>query len=174
MSNKPRVVGTTLIAESRLFKVERVHLQFSNGQERHFERLLGSRYAVLVVPIQNDNTLLLVREYAVGIEDYTLAFPKGLIDKGETPEQAANRELQEEIGFGARDIQMVASLDVNPGYTNQGTHFLIARDLYPSQLEGDEPEPLEVVSWPLDKLNELMKHPEFTEARSVAALMYLK
>ncbi len=174
MSNKPKILGTELIAETRLFKVEKVHLQFSNGEERHFERLLGNRYAVLVVPILNEDTLLLIREYAVGIEAYTLAFPKGLVDEGEDPKQAAERELQEEVGYAAKQIDLVASLNVNPGYTNQGTHFLIAKDLYESKLEGDEPEPLEVVSWPIDKLDALMQHPEFTEARSIAALMYLK
>ena len=174
MSNKPKILDTELIAESRLFKVQKVHLQFSNGEERHFERLLGNRYAVLVVPILNDDTLLLVREYGVGIEDYTLAFPKGLVDAGEDVLEAANRELQEEVGYGAKAIEHVASVTVNPGYTNQGTYFAIARDLYESQLPGDEPEPLEVVPWPIAKMHELLSHPEFTEARSIAALMYLK
>lgn len=173
MSDKPKILGTETIAQTRLFKVEKVHLEFSNGEERHFERLLGNRYAVLVVPILRDDTLILIREYAVGIEGYVLAFPKGLIDEGEKSIDAANRELQEEIGYGANKIEQVASLNVNPGYTNQGTHFLIARDLYESRLEGDEPEPLEVVTWPIGQIDELMQHPEFTEARSIAALMYL-
>jgi ADP-ribose diphosphatase len=174
MSDKPQILGTELIAQSRLFKVEKVHLRFRNDEERYFERLLGNRNAVLVVPVLNNDTLLLVREYAVGIEDYTLAFPKGLIDEGETAEQAANRELQEEVGYAAKAIEHVAELNVNPGYTNQGTEFLIARDLYESRLEGDEPEPIEVVEWPLSDLKGLMQHPQFNEARSIAALMYLQ
>ena len=50
-------------------------------------------------------------------------------------------------------------------------HVVVAKDLYPETLEGDEPEPLEVVKWPLAKIDELLARDDFTEARSIAALL---
>ena len=88
-----------------LFKIEQLDLEFSNGETRVFERMAGSgRGAVMVVPFINDDEFLLVREYAAGTHTYELGFPKGLIDPGESPEVAANRELKEEIGFGTEHV----------------------------------------------------------------------
>lgn len=175
VKTKPTIESTKTIATSRFFNIESVHLLFSNGEERQFERLASrATKAVMAVPLLDDNTILLIREYCVGVDDYVLGFPKGLIDAGEDMFMAANRELQEEIGYGANDIQFLTTLSVNPGYTNLGTHIVVAKDLFESRLEGDEPEPLEVVPWKLDNLHALIKHPEFHEARSVAALMLLK
>lgn len=105
MPKKPTLLSVTPTAKSRLFEIETVHLRFSNGEERHYERL-KSRVpeAVMVVAIDH-HELILVREYGVGIEAYTLGFPKGLIDPGETPEHAAHRELQEEAGLGAGRVR---------------------------------------------------------------------
>ena len=67
---KPQILHTELVASSRLFRVEQVHLQFSNGEERVYERMQGgNRGAVMVVPMLDDHTVLLVKEYAVGTEN---------------------------------------------------------------------------------------------------------
>jgi ADP-ribose diphosphatase len=174
MKPKPIIHSATPVASSRLFAIEAVHLEFSNGETRDFERL-KSRVtdAVIVLAIQDEH-LILIREYCVGVEEYLLGLPKGLIDPGETDLEAANRELQEEAGFGALKLEHLTTLSMNPGYTNLMTHVVKATDLYPASLPGDEPEPLEVVRWPLNKLKELLAHKDFTEARSIAALMWLE
>ena len=142
----PVILRQEVVAQSRLFRVEALQLRFSNGEERVYERIPGgNRHAVMIVPVLNNDTLLLIREYAAGTHTYELGFPKGLVDAGETDEEAANRELQEEI--------------------------FMAHDLYPQQLAGDEPEELEVVPWPLHDAEALLDHPQFHEARSVAALL---
>jgi ADP-ribose diphosphatase len=85
-------------------------------------------------------------------------------------EQGANRELKEEIGFGARDLLILSNLSLSPAYMTSMTHVVLARDLYPERLVGDEPEELEVVEWKLSQLHHLLAHPEVTEGRSIAAL----
>ena len=96
---KPDILNVETVAKSRLFTVEAVDLAFSNGARRIYERMKPSeREAVMIVPIIDDH-LVLIEEYAVGLESYELGFPKGLIDPGETVNQAADRELKEEAGF---------------------------------------------------------------------------
>jgi len=171
---KPKLLQAKIVARSRLFTIEQLDLRFSNGTEVQYERMTGSqRGAVLVIPLLHDETLLLVREYAAGSECYELCFPKGRIEKGETAEQSANRELQEEIGYAADHTQYLQSLSTSPGYSTHRTHLVLATELYPRRAVGDEPEELEVVSWPLVQARELLQQPDFTEARSLAALLLL-
>jgi ADP-ribose diphosphatase len=171
MREKPRILNTRTLARTRLFHVEQLQLRFANGVETTFERLIGSaRGAVLVVPVFDDGRVLLVREYAAGMDRYELALPKGRIEDDEPLLEAANRECMEEVGYGARHLHHLTSLTVAPGYMGHSTHVVVARDLYPHKLPGDEPEEMEVVEWPLDRLAELVAREDLTEARTIAAL----
>src|SRR5689334_12878627 len=79
MPSKPEILNRKIICISKIFKIEQVHLKFSNGNERVFERMISSRRgAVVIVPMLDDETLLLVREYAAGTDRYEILFPKGL------------------------------------------------------------------------------------------------
>ncbi|MEW9809465.1 MAG: ADP compounds hydrolase NudE [Candidatus Symbiodolus clandestinus] len=166
----PVILSVEAIAQSQLFTIESVALRFSNGQKRQFERLrpTGAR-AVMVVAIDNQE-LLLIREYAVGIEDYELSFPKGAVDSGEDLFQAANRELMEEVGFAARQLTLLRTLTVIPGYLSSEMSILLAQDLYPQQRLGDEPEPLQLQRWPVERMLQLLEEPHFSEARCISAL----
>jgi ADP-ribose diphosphatase len=175
MTDKPEVLSRTIIARTRIFCVEAVDLRFSNGEERTFERLVAGRQgAVMVVPVTSDGELLLIREYAAGTDRYELAFPKGLMEEGESPEEAANRELKEEVGMGARRITPLKSMTLAPGYLTHKMHLLLAEDLYPESLPGDEPEPMIVEPWPIADWQRLLERDDFTEARSVAALFLVR
>ena len=81
-----------------------------------------------------------------------------------------DRELKEEIGYGAREMHILGTLSLSPSYMSSMTHVVLARDLYPERLVGDEPEELEVVPWKLSELHTLLAHPEVSEGRSIAAL----
>ncbi|WP_419420192.1 ADP compounds hydrolase NudE [Legionella sp. D16C41] len=173
---KPACKEKKVIAKTKLFTIEQLHLHFSNGEERIYERVGGHNEggAVLIVAVTANNSLLLIREYGAGIDDYTLAFPKGIIEPGEEAIIAANRELQEEVGFAAKELYWLKSVSLSPGYFKAHTELVLARNLYPSSLMGDEPEPIEVVEWPLAEYNELINNPSFSEARSIAALFLVK
>lgn len=170
----PEILSVSTIAKTKIFEVQSVDLRFSNGEERTYERLTPQRRSsVMVVPIHN-NQLVFVKEYAVGPERYELTFPKGIVDAGEQPIESANRELQEEIGFAANKIEPLRSLYSGPSHMYGLMHVFVAQDLYPSSLEGDEPEPLEIVYYPLAKIDELLADPNFAEARNLSALYLLK
>jgi len=174
MGAGPRIVRRRIVAETRVFRVEEVELEFANGTRRVFERIPGGQASVLIVPIPDPDTLLLIREYAAGTDRYELGLAKGLMEAGEDPLTAAQREMREEIGFGARDMRAVHTVSLAPGYIQHSTHIVLARDLFPERSEGDEPEPIEVVRWPLQDLDGLLERPDFSEARSIAALYLIR
>ena len=172
MHKKPPIVlATRAVEHSRFLRAEQIDLEFSNGERRTHERLRSSGLgAAMMVPMRDDDTVLLVREYATGIGGYELGLPKGRLDRDETVEQGANRELKEEIGYGAHDLHILTTLAVSPTYMSAMTHVVLARNLYPERLQGDEPEELEVVPWKLSELHTLLLEPEVSDGRSIAAL----
>ena len=171
MSRRLPIIHGVTESDAGPYRLERMDLEFANGERRRYERLHGRGHgAVVVVPMMDRDTVLLVREYAAGVHRYELGLVKGRIDAGETPAEAADRELKEEAGYGARRIDVLRSLTLAPTYMSHATHLVVVRDLYPERLPGDEPEELEVVPWKLERLHELILREDFSEGRSIAAL----
>lgn len=158
-----------------LFRVEQLDLEFANGERRVYERLISRGLgAVIVAAMPDDDHVLLVREYACGVHRYEMGLPKGRLEAGESLLEGANRELQEECGFAARRLEEIGHLTLAPGYMTHTTHVILARDLHPSRLPGDEPEQLEVITWPLAELHRLVQRDDCTEGRSIAALYMVR
>ena len=171
MSKLPTIHDKRLINEGSRFPVEQIDLEFANGVRRTYERMPGSgRGAVVIVPLIDDDTVLLVREYMAGLHAYQVGLPQGRLERGEDVLEGANRELKEEVGYGARRLRVMSKLSLAPTYMSHQAHIILAEDLYPERLEGDEPEELEVIPWKLDELAQLIQREDVTEGRSIAAL----
>ncbi len=168
----PIIHCKTIIAETRQFRIEALDLEFSSGEFRQYDRLAGSNSAgaVMMVPMLDSETVLLVREYAAGLHRYELGLPKGKIDAGENRLEAANRELKEEAGYGARKLHHLHTVSLAPAYLQHTIDIILAEELYPEKLPGDEPEELEVVPWKIWSIDSLLATGECSEARSIAAL----
>lgn len=174
LMQKPEILSISVIAKSRLFEIQQVDLKFSNGEQRTYERFRPAKRAAVMVLALDGDELLMIREYAMGTERYELGFVKGLMEENETPEQSANRELQEEIGLGAREFVLLRTVNSSLTFMNSPMHILIARYLYQSRLLGDEPEPVQLVRYPLANLAQLLDDPDFYDARSLTAVYSLR
>lgn len=176
MQKKPTILLQQIVASSRLFKVEELQLRFTNGEERTYERLAGGSRAgaVMVIAMLDKENFIVIEEYAAGLNDYQLSVPKGLIEKDEDVLTAANRELKEEAGFGANELEYITSLSLSPSYMAQRIQVVLARNLYAEKLVGDEPEPIIVSSANLHNLLELSLNPNFSEGRAIAALYIVR
>jgi ADP-ribose diphosphatase len=150
---------------------EELDLEFSNGVRRTYERILNAgRGAAVIVPMRDADTVLLVREWGAGLQHYELGLPKGRLDPGESVTEGANRELKEEAGYGARRLTVLGRVSLAAAYMNHMTDVVLAQELYPERLPGDEPEEMEVVPWKLDELHILIARDDVTEGRTMAAL----
>ena len=123
MRKKPILSNIQNIATTKFFNIQSMDVAFSNGEKRQYERLKPEgNGAVLVIPMLDDDTVLMIYEYSGGTDRYELALTKGKIDTGESPIEAANRELIEEIGYGAKQLSFVKTMTLAPGYQS---NFLI-------------------------------------------------
>ncbi len=176
MRKKPVLTNVKDIATTRFFNIQSMDVEFSNGEKRQYERLKPpGEGAVLVITVLDDDTVLMIYEYSGGTDKYELTLTKGKIDKGESPIEAANRELVEEIGYGSKNLELIKTMTLAPGYQSNFTHIVLARDLYEaSSADGDEPEPLEVVRHKFSELETLVYNEDLTEARTIAALYMAK
>lgn len=169
----PKITSREIHRASRIFIVEKKHLIFSNGKEADYESIKSTNGAVMCVPFDGKH-FILSAEYAGGLERYELSLVKGKIDDGEDPIVAANRELQEEIGFGAHNLKLLKDeMSVAPGMLELRMYVYLCTDLYESKLVGDEPEDINKIYVTPKELRELIfdSHSRLKESRSIAALI---
>ena len=173
--SKPKINKIKTLYQSGIFNVEALDLTFSNGEERRYQRIKArATGAVMVLPMLDANTMLLIREYGAGVDDYTIGFPKGALEQGEDPAEAAARECQEEVGYRPERLTLLKTISTSPGYMTSVMHIFLAEQLSNDPAPGDEPEPLEVIPWQLQDIPALLNQREFHEGRSLAALMLLQ
>ncbi|MCW8933704.1 MAG: ADP compounds hydrolase NudE [Gammaproteobacteria bacterium] len=171
MHNKPKILKRNIHSKSQLFTIEQVDLEFSNGVQRQYERIIApGAGAVLIIPVIDKTHVIMIREYSVGTERYELVFPKGKIDNNEDVYQAANRECMEEIGYRAAKLTKLGEMTIAPGYLGFITHLVLAEGLQVEKCQGDEPEELEQVICNINDIETLLEKENLSEARSIAAL----
>lgn len=168
----PEILGIIDAASTALFVIQQVRVRFSNGVLRQFERISSRSIpgAVLVVPVLADGRFLLVREYAVGLQRYELSLPTGLIEAGETELEAANRELMEEAGYTAAAADVIGRLSIAGSFMTYETNVVLARDLTPAFVGGDEPEVPGLIHASPDEIENLVVAGHLSDARSIAGL----
>lgn len=135
---------------------------------REVVRHLGS---VAVLAVQDDGRVVLVRQYRYPVDDSLWELPAGRLDAGESPEQAAQRELQEEIGHRAEDLRKIAFFYTTPGFCDEAMHVFRASRLVPATAKGDEDERIELRAFPLHELAGMIDRGEIREGKTLVALL---
>ena len=130
--------------------------------------------ASIVVAINNDEKLLLIKQYRYPIDKLNFEFVCGGIEKGSDPLETAARELQEEGGVIAGKLEYVSELIPSPGFCDEIQYLFLARDLSPSSLPLDEDEFIEVCYFSLSEIEEMIRTGLILDAKSIAALYILK
>lgn len=164
-----RLASRTVFSGRRIqMRVDRIRLP--NGAEHDFE-MIHHPGAAAIVPLLGSGEVVLLRQYRYATGGWLLEVPAGTLNAGESPEQCAARELQEETGFRARDLQPLGWIWTTPGFTDERIWLYLATGLEPGDqaLEGDEVLTLERL--PLTRAAAMAAGGEIVDAKSVAALL---
>jgi 8-oxo-dGTP pyrophosphatase MutT (NUDIX family) len=119
------------VLDCRIFTVHQSHRVAPDGRQGHFT-LLKSRDWVNIVPVvvkQGQPCFLMVRQYRHGVDSVTVEFPAGLVEPGETPQEAAARELLEETGYRAETLTAIGKIRPNPAFMDNWCHTFYAEKL---------------------------------------------
>ena len=166
-----RELSRETVADARIFTLERSMAESPvDGQARAFHRIRSVDWAQLL-PITANNEAVMVRQYRHGPQRMTLEMPGGLIDPGEDPATAAQRECLEETGYRARSVQPLGSVNPNPALFAHRLYSFYATDVEPERaIQNTGSEVTEVVLVPVADLEGLLLAGEIEHALVVGAL----
>ncbi len=129
--------------------------------------------AVTVVPVLDDGTVVMVRQFRAAMEGLVLELPAGKRDvDGEPPEVTAQRELAEEVGYQAGELDRLVVLAHSPGFCDELNHIFLATQLTPCErlVDGPEEEHMTIVHVPLADVFDRIADGTITDAKSIAGL----
>ena len=127
--------------------------------------------AVVVVPLDNEGGVYLVRQYRQAVDKHLLELPAGGVEPGEGPEACVERELREEIGMRPGRVERLVGFYSAPGFCTEYLHLFLARDLHPDRLPAEDAEVIDVVRVPLKEIPRLIASGKIEDAKSIAGLL---
>ena len=163
-------VESKVIYQGRILSLRVDTVRLPNGRTTTRE-IAEHSSSVCVVPIDDQDNVLLVRQYRKPAEAQLLEVPAGGVEDGETPEQAVVRELQEEVGFTSSNLRHLSSFWVSPGWCTEYMHAYLATNLQRASLAPDDDENILVERIPLASILALIENGEIQDAKSIASLL---
>ena len=164
-------LGGETVYKGRIVEVRIERFRHADGEV--VSREIVRHQGAVAVVAHDERDVWLVRQprEAVG-EQALLEIPAGRLDvAGEQPLQAAQRELAEEIGRGARSWETIVTYYTGAGFTDERVHLFAATELYESHADSEENERIEIVRWPLARLDDAIA--ECRDAKTLIGLLWL-
>lgn len=169
------------IEDKEIFKGKRISLHIAKYKNDNIEmerEEIKVRDAVIILAITNENKILFVKGYREIIEKEEIELPAGIIEEGETPEEAAIRELEEETGYRAHKIEFLRHIYSSCGIINEKLYIFFASNLEKTKQKLDEDEFLEVIEYTEEEAKKLLDNNIVDSASANVGLMtyflYLK
>jgi ADP-ribose pyrophosphatase len=158
------------VFEGPVFSVQSGVLDEPGGvrARRDIVRHSGS---VAVLPVHDDGRVILVRQHRCAFAKNLIELPAGRIDKGETPLQAAKRELREEVGLGARRWERLLRTIPSPGFCDETVTLYRATGLFESKAEPDPDERIRIMTLSRSAALKLLRARSIDDAKTVIALL---
>jgi ADP-ribose diphosphatase len=163
-------LNSEIVYPGRAFTIRRDTLRMPDGHETRLD-IVQHVGSVIILPLDEQGNLLFVRQYrhATGMD--LLELPAGTLDGGEAPEACARREVREEAGVAAGQLEELGGFYLAPGYSTEYMHVYLATELRPDPLEADADEFLTVEPIPVEAALALAKNGGMPDAKSLAALL---
>jgi ADP-ribose pyrophosphatase len=167
------LLKSEILMKGRAFAIRRDHLKTPDGRETKFE-IIEHGGSVVIIPVDQNGNMLLVRQYRHATGQYLLEMPAGTLDSEENPKVCAAREIREETGMAAENLTKLGDFYLAPGYSTEFMVVYLATDLSHNPLEADADEFLSVESIPVAQAIQMAERGEIPDAKSLAALFLAK
>lgn len=171
MSHKelPKIISSQKVFDGRVVKVTVDTV--SEGDLTYQREVVHHPGSAVIVPVHDDGTVALVRQYRHPAVRYLLEVPAGTLSGDERPEAGAARELEEELGLIAERWEKLAEFFVSPGFLEEKMWVYLATGLTQGRAQPDEDEILDVVRLPIGDALEMITSGEIQDAKTIIGLM---
>lgn len=152
--------------------VEELHYENPRTNEVLYREHVLAGHAAIIMPVTENGNLIMIREPRTPIQKTVLSFPAGMLEEGETPEEGAIRELEEETGYKARYIKKLREVYPEIAYSDEKTIIFLAKDFEKTQRHLDETEDIEVVEVPIEEAKKLLDSGDLKSSCEIVALLH--
>lgn len=168
-----KTLATKEIFDGRVINlvVHDVELPDGNKSKREIVNHPG---AVAVIAITKENKILLINQFRKPLEKSIVEIPAGKLEPGEDPLDCAKRELEEETGYKANDIELITSFYTSPGFANELVYLYFTDKIEVGEMNFDEDEFIEVMEVSLKEAEDLIDKQLIHDAKTMFAIQYLK
>jgi ADP-ribose pyrophosphatase len=165
----PKIIDSQKVFAGRVFNVTVDTVR--EGELTYQREVVHHGGSAVIVPVFDDGTVALVRQYRHPVVRYLLEAPAGTLANGERPEAGAERELQEELGLIAGNMEKLSEFFVSPGFCEEKMWVYLATELVQGQQRLEEDELLDVVRLPISEALEMITSGEIQDAKTIIGLM---
>ncbi len=165
----PKIISSQKVFDGRIFNVTVDTV--SEGELTYQREVVHHGGSAVIVPVFDDGTVALVRQYRHPTVRYLLEAPAGTLASGERPEIGAARELQEELGLTAERLDKLSEFFVSPGFCEEKMWVYLATGLSEGKQSLEDDELLEVVRLPIEDALEMITTGEIQDAKTIIGLM---
>ena len=165
----PKILNSEKAFEGRVVNVTVDTV--SEGELTYKREVVHHRGSAVIIPIHDDGTVVLVRQYRHPAVRYLLEAPAGTLASGERPEIGAARELEEELGLLAARLEKLSEFFVSPGFLEEKMWVYLATELSEGTQKLDDDEVLDIVRLPIAEALEMITSGEIQDAKTIIGLM---
>lgn len=170
-----KTTQTKVIYEGKVVQLQVDDVLLPNGKEAKRE-LIKHPGAVAIIPITKNKKIVMVEQYRKPLEKSIIEIPAGKLEKGESPEITAVRELEEETGYTTKKLTKVTSFYTSPGFADEIMHIYVSDELekldFPPAL--DEDEFVEIHELTLAEAKQYIQEQRIHDAKTIYAILYLE
>lgn len=164
-----KLLSTKCMYSGKVLKLDRDIVELPNGQITELE-IIRHPGASAVVPLKDDGSIVLIRQLRHAASGFIYEIPAGKLHSQEDPRICAARELEEEIGYRAGQLELLTSIWTAPGFTDEVIHIYLGTGLQLGRQQLDHDEVLEVVEWPLKKAIARIQDGTIRDAKTIIGL----
>src|SRR5436190_21368740 len=165
----PEFLDSKKIFSGRVFDVTVDTVR--EGDKTYVREIVHHPGSAVIIPVYNDGTVALVRQYRHPAVKFLLELPAGTLNEKERPEEGAAHELEEELGVVAGKLEKLCEFFVSPGFCEEKMWLYLATDLKETKQRLEEDELIEVVRLPIDRALQMITDGEIEDAKTIIGLL---
>ena len=169
MTFEEKTLETERIYEGRIINLRKDKVTVINGTS--YREIVEHNGGAVLLAITDDGKMVMVRQYRHAAERVMFEVPAGKIDPGENPLETAKRELKEETGYTAANVEFVTKFYTSVGFSNELLYLYLCTGLTPGETDFDDNEALDIELWDIDELLDMVLRDEINDAKTQIAIL---